>query len=666
MRRPPIISRIADRLTGFTPDQDLHFELVRGLYNATSTPNAILGATLAALVVVGTAGALSQDKFFAVLFLGFLLVGIARSLSSRRYFEIEHDPSAIEETKRWELNALAGAWSFAALVGVTGAYGLFKHAGTEIEILINSCVIGYIAGASSRNASRPLITIGQISLTCLPFLAALILRADVVHTILAAFIAILYFGTIIVSHSVFDNIVQRHVAFKRVETLARRDALTGIWNRGAFLELVEKKFDASASNDSNIALISIDLDRFKDINDTLGHPVGDSVLKEVAERIQSVLAPGDEVSRVGGDEFLVMLADERAHDVHRVAQGILAVLEDPFFAAETRSICGASIGYAVAPQDGTSLEVLLRNADLALYKAKNVGRGQIVAYTAALSTDYDKRVALEHDLQFALTNQELDLEYQPIVDPRSGRTICCEALLRWRHPTLGTVPPDVFIPVAEATGLIVPIGTWVLTAACTEAMSWNADVKVAVNLSPVQFRRGREIVDLVARVLATTGLPPRRLDLEITESVLLDDNAATMTLLEDLRSLGVGISLDDFGTGFASLAYLNDFPFSKIKIDRKFTQDIDESPRTLAIIKGISQIARELHIERVAEGIETFAQLERVQSFGINAIQGYVFSKPVSAAVLRDMIKQPILPIVGSPSTATQYPDIGNRNRIAS
>jgi len=665
MRHRPIISRIADRLTGFPPGRDLHFELVRGLYNATSTPNAILGATGAALVVVATAGLLSGDTFFGVLFLGFLLVGIARSLTSSRYFQTEHDPSAVEETKRWELKALTGAWSFATLVGVSGAYALLAHGGTDIEVLVSCCVIGYVAGASSRNASRPLITIGQIGFTCLPFLAALILRANVAHGVLATFIAILFFGTIIVSRSVFENIVQRHLAFKRVETLARRDALTGIWNRGAFLELIERQFSDMAGTNGQIALISIDLDRFKDINDTLGHPVGDSVLKEVADRLQSILAPGDEVSRVGGDEFLVMLTDARARDVHRVAEAVLSVLEDPFFAAETRSICGASVGYAIAPQDGASLDVLLRNADLALYKAKNVGRGQIVAYTPALATDYDKRVALEHDLQFALDNRELDIEYQPIIDPRSGRAICCEALLRWRHPTLGNIPPDVFIPIAEATGMIVPIGTWVLTTACSEAMSWSADVKVAVNLSPVQFRRGREIVDVVKRVLTTTKLSPRRLDLEITESVLLDDNAATMSLLEELRSLGVGISLDDFGTGFASLAYLNDFPFSKIKIDRKFTQDIDE-PRTLAIIKGISQIARELHIERVAEGIETFAQLERVQSFGINAIQGYVFSRPVTAAVLRDLIKEPILPIVGSPATAAEHDDLGKRNRIAS
>ena len=260
----------------------------------------------------------------------------------------------------------------------------------------------------------------------------------------------------------------------------------------------------------------------------------------------------------------------------------------------TRSVCGASIGYAIAPTDGSTLDALLRNADLALYEAKKQGRGQIVPYTAVLSHRYDSRVALEHDLQFALANDELDIEYQPIVDPRSGRTICCEALLRWHHPELGTIAPSVFIPIAEATGLIVPIGTWVLNSACAEATRWSADIKVAVNLSPVQFRRGREIVDIVMNALDSTGLAPRRLDLEITEMVLIEDSAAALDILEELRSKDIGISLDDFGTGFASLAYLNDFPFSKIKIDRKFSKNIDHSPRTSAIIKGIAQITRDL------------------------------------------------------------------------
>jgi EAL domain-containing protein (putative c-di-GMP-specific phosphodiesterase class I) len=312
------------------------------------------------------------------------------------------------------------------------------------------------------------------------------------------------------------------------------------------------------------------------------------------------------------------------------------------------------------------LDELLRNADLALYEAKKRGRGQIVRYTAVLSHLYENRVALEHDLQFALPNGELEIEYQPIVDPRSGRAICCEALLRWNHPQLGRIAPSEFIPIAEATGLIVPIGTWVLTSACAEATRWSADIKVAVNLSPVQFRRGREIVDVVMTALASTGLAPSRLDLEVTETVLIEDSATALAILEELRSKDIGVSLDDFGTGFASLAYLNDYPFSKIKIDRKFSQNIDLSPRTAAIIKGIAQTTRDLRIELVAEGVETELQLERMRSFGINAIQGFLFSRPMPILALRRVISEPILPAFPQPKRARNSLESDGPRRAAS
>ena len=638
------IREFVARLDGSVPDKILHFELVRALYSATSTYRAMLSATIAALTVIATAGALSGDAFYGVLFLGFLMIGITRTVAAWFYHRAPHDPQDLASIKRWERAALLGAWTFAALVGLTGAYSLVFHPRTDVEILINCCVMGYIAGVSSRNASRPLITIGQISFTCVPFTLALIWRADIVHAVLASFVGILYIGSILVCRSVFENIVSRHEAFRRIETLAQRDALTGLWNRAAFLNLLERQLAAADKAQNEIALISIDLDRFKDVNDTLGHPVGDAILKQVSDRICSTLRPGDEVSRIGGDEFLVMLAGSRALEAQAVARSILAGFSDPFVVKLTRSVCGASIGCAIAPRDGSMIDTLLRNADLALYEAKRRGRGQIVEYTVTLSHLYDYRVALEHDLQFALENGELDIEYQPIVDPRSGRAICCEALLRWRHPVLGSIAPDVFIPIAETTGLIVPIGTWVLTSACAEATRWSPDIKVAVNLSPVQFRRGREIVDTVATVLAQTGLAASRLDLEITESVLIDDSAATLLVLEELRSREIGIALDDLGSGFASLAYLSDFPFSKIKIDRKFCQNLDHSPRTVAIVKGIAQITRELRMESVAEGVETEAQLERIQGFGINAMQGYLFSKPLPVLKLRELIKEPIFP----------------------
>ena len=654
---------VLDRLDRAVPDQPFYFELVRALY---STPKSIFSATIAALVIIGISGVLTGDAFYANFFLGFIIVGAWRSGLVLAYHRTTHDATDTRLIKRWELGALLGAWGFAALVGLTGAYTLTMHPGTDVEILISCCVMGYIAGISSRNASRPLVTIGQISFTCVPFTLALLWRADIVHFSLAMFIGVLYVSTIVICRTVFDNIVSRHDAFRKIEVLAQRDALTKLWNRAAFLHLLEQHLATIAGTRNSLALIAIDLDRFKDINDTLGHPAGDVVLKEAADRIASAVRPGDEISRIGGDEFLIMLADVDPSEADATARRILAEFSNPFTIKMTHNVCGASIGYAIAPTDGSTLDALLRNADLALYEAKKRGRAQIVAYTPALSHLYDSRVALEHDLQFALPNGELEIEYQPIVDPRSGRAICCEALLRWNHPELGRIAPSVFIPIAEATGLIVPIGTWILTCACAEATRWSSDIKVAVNLSPVQFRRGREIVDIVMNALAETGLAASRLDLEITETVLIDDSATTLTILEELRSKDVGVSLDDFGTGFASLAYLNDFPFSKIKIDRKFSQNIDQSPRTTAIIKGIAQTTRDLRIELVAEGVETEVQLERMRNFGINAIQGYLFSKPLPAAQLRRVISEPIFGALTQAKRAAETLERGARRKIAS
>jgi EAL domain-containing protein (putative c-di-GMP-specific phosphodiesterase class I) len=282
-----------------------------------------------------------------------------------------------------------------------------------------------------------------------------------------------------------------------------------------------------------------------------------------------------------------------------------------------------------------------------------------------LSAQYDGRIALERDLNVALTNGEFEIEYQPVVDPRSGRAVRCEALLRWRHPKLGKIPPSDFIPLAEATGLIIPIGAWVLTSACAEATRWSSDINVSVNLSPLQFRRGREIVDAVMDALTSTGLAPCRLNLEVTETVLIDDSAETLAVLEELRGKGVGISLDDFGTGFASLSYLNDFPFSELKIDRKFSQNIDQSPRTSAIIKGIVQTTRDLRIELVAEGVETEVQLERMRSFGINAIQGHVFSEALPVEELRRVISRPILPKLVQNEYGARVLDLDGARRAA-
>jgi diguanylate cyclase (GGDEF)-like protein len=645
------------------PDQAFHLELVRALY---STPKSIFVATVAATAVVAIAAGLTGDSVFTYFLAGFLLVGGARTYLVWLFPHARHDSDDTASIKRWELRALLGAWAFAALVGISGGYTVHAHPGTDVEILMSCCVMGYIAGISSRNASRPIITIGQITLTCLPFGIALLARADVVHVVLAIFIGVLYLSTVIICRSVFDTIVARHDAFKKIEVIAHRDALTDLWNRMAFLQLLEQQLQTITETRNLIALISIDLDRFKDINDTLGHPVGDAILKEAANRIRSAVHPGDEVARVGGDEFLVMLIGTDASEVDATARRILAMLSSPFMINLTYQSCGASVGYAIAPTDGSTLEALFRNSDLALYEAKKRGRGQVVCFTTAIAQRYENRVALEHDLQFALSNGELELAYQPIVDPRSGRAICCEALLRWRHPRHGLISPAEFIPIAEATGLIVPIGTWVLATACTEATRWASDIKVAVNLSPVQFKRGHELVDTVMTTLRSVGLTPSRLDLEVTESVLIEDSATTRAILEELRNKNVGVSLDDFGTGFASLAYLNDFPFSKIKIDRKFSQNIDQSVRTSAIIGGIAKTTRDLGIELVAEGVETENQLEHLRRIGINAVQGFLYSVPLPAHELRQLISAPIKPDLAGPRRVGTMAGHARPRRIAS
>lgn len=631
----------SNRIQAKILDQTIYSELVGALY---STPKSILAATLAAIGVSIIAYTLSGDGFYIFVAIAFAVIGIWRSGASYLYFQHGEKVKTRASVKRWEFVALIGAWSFSALVGVTGAYTTVGHPGQDVEYLITGCVMGYIAGISSRNASRPIITIGQISLTCVPFSIALLLHFDLVHVTLALFIATLYMSTILISRMVFENIVARHYAYKQVERVAQQDALTGLWSRDYFLKILNDKISQESRSNNNVVLITIDLDRFKDINDTLGHPAGDSILFEAAQRIKASISVPSEVSRVGGDEFLVLLTDVDVAGADVIAGEVLDSLSRPFKINMSNINCGASIGYAIAPRDGYSVDLLLRHADLALYEAKRLGRGQVVPYGPALSREYEKRVMLEKDLQAALDNDELELRYQPIVDPRSGRTICCEALLRWQHPTLGEIPPSIFVPIAEATGLISRIGSWVLSSACAEAMHWSPDIKVAVNLSPLQFKQGRDIVNIVTDALLHSGLAARRLELEITETVLIEDTEQTLAILEELREIGIGISLDDFGTGFASLAYLNDFPFSKVKIDRKFTQNVERSTRTAAILKGIAQTAKDLQIELVAEGVEKTVQLDYMRSLGINAIQGYLFSRPLRAMRLRRVIAKPIVP----------------------
>ncbi|KPL54636.1 hypothetical protein ABB55_22395 [Prosthecomicrobium hirschii] len=603
----------------------------------------MLVATLVALVVVEVAADISGDGVFRLFLAAFLAIGIARVIANVAYIRSPQNPADRVATRRWELAALAGAWGFAAVVGLSGGYASLKHAGTPAEFLVGCCVIAYVAGISSRNASRPLITVGQISATCFPFVGALVLAGDLVHLALGAMICALYASTIVMCRKVYDTIVSRHRAQAKLERLALRDPLTGLLNRSAFFERLEQAL-GSLDPSRCLGLLAIDLDRFKDVNDTLGHPAGDKVLLETAERLRTILGAEDCISRIGGDEFLVLAEADTPAGIAATAQRVADCLGKPILLDLTRVTCGASIGYAVAPRDGSYLDELMRHADLALYAAKRRSAGSVVGYEAQFSAVYHERMELLADLQVAMEENQFELVYQPIVNPSDGRTVCCEALLRWNHPRRGVIPPSVFIPLAEATGLIVPIGAWVIREACREATFWRSDINVAVNLSPVQFKDGEALIETVLQCLAATGLAAYRLELEVTESVLIEDAEEALSLISALRRQQIGVALDDFGTGFSSLGYLHEFPFSKLKLDRVFSRNLVGSRRSAAIVRGVVQITRDLRMELVAEGIETAEQLDSASRLGVNAVQGYLFSRPLSAERLRETINAPIQP----------------------
>jgi diguanylate cyclase (GGDEF)-like protein len=416
---------------------------------------------------------------------------------------------------------------------------------------------------------------------------------------------------------------------QRITQLAFNDVLTGLPNRTMFHQQVEQLFRACEGSEGLFALHCLDLDQFKVINDTLGHPAGDALLMATAERLREA-ARGHFVGRLGGDEFVVLQGiGEDRNAVDKLAREILAAIARPLTIDGNEVVPSTSIGIAIAPDDGGDGETLLRNADLALYRAKEAGRGTYAFFEESLNERAQERRLIESDLRLALERGEFELHYQPLFDLDQNRICSFEALIRWNHPTRGLVSPIDFIPVAEDTGLIVPIGAWVIREACAQAARWPEHIRIAVNVSPVQFHRGA-LHDTIVRALATSGLAPQRFEVEITESIFLEGSDATLKLLHELRSLGVRVALDDFGTGYSSLSYLQSFPFDKLKIDRSFIQNLLTRDGASAIVRAITELANALNIETTAEGVEETAQLMELRAHGCSSVQGFLFSEPMT------------------------------------
>ena len=434
-----------------------------------------------------------------------------------------------------------------------------------------------------------------------------------------------------------EDITERRNAEARISHLARFDELTGLPNRVNFRDEIEHLLTMPHEEGHLSALLFIDLDQFKQVNDTLGHPCGDQLLCAVAARLRDMLRPEDFVARFGGDEFVVFQQNIRsAEDAAMLARRIVDHLSERYKIDDHLVEIGASIGIAMT-SFGVSADTLLKNADMALYRAKADGRGTFCFFRDELAQAVESRRILELDLRKALANEEFELYFQPLVNLKSGKITTCEALLRWNHPVRGTVSPVDIIPVAEDMGLIVDLGRWILRKACLECMKWPDGVSVAVNFSPQQFHQ-RDLLSEVRYALEVSTLPANRLEIEITESSLLRNTQLTHDVLSQLRAIGVRISLDDFGTGYSSLSYLHNFPLQKVKIDRSFLEGID-TDRPLTLLRGVARLSADLGMSVVVEGIETNEQLELISADGtVTEAQGYLFSRPVPAIRVRQLL----------------------------
>jgi diguanylate cyclase (GGDEF)-like protein len=438
-----------------------------------------------------------------------------------------------------------------------------------------------------------------------------------------------------------EDITEQRQAELKIEYMAHHDALTGLANRVLLNQRLENALDRVVEPEM-LAVHHLDLDQFKAVNDTFGHAAGDKLLKIVAERLRALVRDSDTIARMGGDEFVVVQVPiATAAAATLLAQRIITAISEPFDLDGHQAVIGTSVGIAIGPGEGLTPDKLLRNADLALYRAKDHGRGTFRFFEPAMDLQMQTRRVMEQELRRGLPAGEFELYYQPVVDLASNEVSSFEALIRWNHPKHGLVAPAAFIPLAEEIGFIIPMGEWVIRQACATAARWPGELRVAINISAAQFRNSG-LLPIIVGALSASGLPPTRLEIEITETVLLQNRETTLAVLHQLRALGIRIAMDDFGTGYSSLTYLQSFPFDKIKIDRSFVRDIDKNTGSLNIVRAVAALANGLGMSATAEGVETHGQLAQIVAAGCTEMQGYLFSQPLPAAEIEELfLSQP-------------------------
>ncbi|MEL7446413.1 MAG: EAL domain-containing protein [Pseudomonadota bacterium] len=548
-------------------------------------------------------------------------------------------------TRKLELIYELGAFSYAFVLGMLAALTIILDASAEVGILMVSNALCYGVGVAGRNAGRPVIAIGQLTLVCLPIVMASLYRGTPGFLVLTVTILLLIPAmmsiALNISRVLRDSITAAETSAQladKMQILARTDVVTGLANRaGLNHAMVETMMEVEA--DTRLALIWVDLDRFKEVNDLLGHPVGDRVLTEVSRRLREVSPEQGTVARFGGDEFIVFCPIADRKDAERVASEIHAEIMRPVRIDGDRLEVRASLGVALLPEDGQDADTLMQSADLALYHAKVGGRSQTRFFDSTMTRDLVRRREIEDELRAAIQRDELSIFYQPIVDLETGKIRAFEALIRWFHPEKGELRPDEFIPVAEETGVIVTLGNWITAQAAKAAAQWPEHINIAVNLSPLQIRAPGAALG-IRNALREAGLEPSRLELEVTESLFVEDNHSTANFIQELSILGVKFALDDFGTGYSSLGYINTFPFSKIKVDRSFVSGPNVGIKSDAIIRAVAEMGSTLEMEIVAEGLETIEQVHAVREAGCTLGQGFYFSRAVPDYLAAMLIAQ--------------------------
>lgn len=601
--------------------------LVESLY---ASPRSLVIGALTSSAIAGVVAFCSRDEWLILCAVALGLVGLIRigdALWSRA-------ASVPEQERGYRLGAL----SYATLLGLFGLLTLTRTDDGVLHLLSVTTAIGYAAGIAGRNAGRPFIALSQLCCASLPLAIGLLIPLSPLKALMAAVILFFVIAMMDITQQTYAAILRATIASEEKAALAehharmaRRDDLTGVSNRTAFHEQFEQRLQGMAQSGDTLALLWLDLDRFKEVNDSFGHLAGNALLVAIAQRLNAQFGGKGIVARLGGDEFAVLCHLSQDEIVEQIGATILYLVQQPVPFSGHILHTTTSIGVAIAPEDGQDADTLLKNADLALYRAKEGGRGQMLFYEPIMDEKIERRRQLAAAMNGALERGEFHLLFQPIFRLAENSIASCEALLRWNSPQFGPVSPAEFIPIAEENGLIVPIGAWVLQHACQAAADWPSGAMVAVNLSPVQLRTA-DLTVMVEGALKASGLPAQRLTLEVTETVLLDDVERSVAALTALNQIEVCTTLDDFGTGYSSLSYLTQFPFQTLKIDRSFVMDLEHNPASIAIVQTIVELAAKLGMRTVAEGVETPAQLDQLRRTRCDAVQGYLLARPMPAA----------------------------------